>query len=47
VSAPNLNVVCVVGPVTADPELRELPGGRSVCDLRLVVNDVCDPVPLQ
>jgi single-stranded DNA-binding protein len=34
VGAPNLNMVCLVGQLTGDPELRELPDGRSVCDLR-------------
>ncbi len=38
-SAPNINNVILVGQLTADPELRELPDGRSVCDLRLAVND--------
>ena len=38
-SAPNLNSVTLVGQLTADPELRSLPDGRSVCDLRLAVND--------
>jgi single-strand DNA-binding protein len=46
VSAPNLNVVCLVGQLTADPELRELPDGRSVCDLRLAVNDQREQPPL-
>jgi single-strand DNA-binding protein len=38
-SAPNLNSVTLVGQLTADPELGSLPDGRSVCDLRLAVND--------
>jgi single-strand DNA-binding protein len=38
-SAPNVNSVTLVGQLTADPELRSLPDGRSVCDLRLAVND--------
>jgi len=38
-SAPNINSVTLVGQLTADPELRSMPDGRSVCDLRLAVND--------
>jgi single-strand DNA-binding protein len=38
-SAPNLNSVTLVGQLTDDPELRSLPDGRSVCNLRLAVND--------
>ena len=38
-SAPNVNTVTLVGQLTADPELRELPDGRPVCSLRLAVND--------
>jgi single-stranded DNA-binding protein len=34
-TAPNVNVVTLVGQMTADPELRQLPDGGSVCDLRL------------
>jgi single-strand DNA-binding protein len=41
-SAPNINSVTLVGQLTADPELRSLPDGRSVCDLRLAVNDQRD-----
>lgn len=44
-SAPNINSVTLVGQLTADPELRELPDGRSVCDLRLAVNDRRDQPP--
>lgn len=43
-SAPNINNVTLVGQLTADPELRSLPDGRSVCDLRLAVNDRRDQV---
>lgn len=39
VSAPSVNSVVLVGRLTADPELRKLPDGGSVCDLRLAVND--------
>jgi single-strand DNA-binding protein len=39
VSAPNINTVTLVGQLTADPELHQMPDGRSVCDLRLAVND--------
>jgi single-strand DNA-binding protein len=45
-SAPNVNTVTLVGQLTADPELRQLPDGRSVCDLRLAVNDQKDQPPL-
>jgi single-strand DNA-binding protein len=38
-SAPAVNTVTLVGNLTAEPKLRELPGGRKVCDLRVAVND--------
>src|SRR5947209_8501818 len=38
-SAPNVNSVTLVGQLTDDPVLRAMPDGRSVCDLRLAVND--------
>lgn len=38
-SAPNINSITLVGRLTAEPLLRQLPDGRSVCDLRLAVND--------
>jgi single-strand DNA-binding protein len=38
-SAPNINSITLVGRLTDDPELRELPDGRPVCSLRLAVND--------
>jgi len=41
-TAPNLNSVTLVGQLTGDPELRSLPDGRSVCNLRLAVNDQRD-----
>jgi single-strand DNA-binding protein len=41
-SAPNINSVTLVGRLTAEPLLRQLPDGRSVCDLRLAVNDQPD-----
>jgi single-strand DNA-binding protein len=41
-SAPNVNVVTLVGQLTADPVLRALPNGQSVCDLRLAVNEQKD-----
>jgi single-strand DNA-binding protein len=44
-SAPNLNSITLVGQLTTDPELRQLPDGRSVCDLRLAVNDRRDQPP--
>ena len=34
----NINVVVVTGNLTRDPELRSLPSGTSVCELRLAVN---------
>jgi single-strand DNA-binding protein len=34
----NINVVVVTGNLTADPELRNTPGGTSVCKLRIAVN---------
>jgi single-strand DNA-binding protein len=44
-TAPNINSVTLVGQLTADPELRELPDGRPVCSLRLAVNDYRDKPP--
>jgi single-strand DNA-binding protein len=38
-SAPNVNSITLVGHLTRDPELRSLPDGRAVCDMRLAVND--------
>jgi single-strand DNA-binding protein len=38
VAASNLNVVVITGNLTRDPELRALPSGTSVCDLRVAVN---------
>jgi single-strand DNA-binding protein len=37
-AASNLNVVVITGNLTRDPELRSLPSGSSVCDLRVAVN---------
>jgi len=37
--APNVNSVTLVRNLTRDPVLRSMPDGRSVCDLRLAVND--------
>ena len=34
----NINVVVVTGNLTRDPELRSLPSGTSVCELRIAVN---------
>jgi single-strand DNA-binding protein len=45
-SAPNVNTVTLVGQLSSGPELRQLPDGRSVCDLRLAVNDRRDQPPL-
>ncbi|HTB50936.1 MAG TPA: single-stranded DNA-binding protein [Solirubrobacteraceae bacterium] len=38
-AAPNVNQVVLVGQLPRDPELRELPDGEPVCNLRLAVND--------
>jgi hypothetical protein len=35
-SAPNINSVTLVGRLTAEPTLRELPNGKPVCELRRV-----------
>lgn len=35
----SINRVVLVGNLTADPELRSLPSGSSVCQLRIAVND--------
>ena len=45
-AAPNVNQVVLVGQLTRDPELRELPDGKAVCDLRLAVNDNRNDTPL-
>ena len=37
--AGSINRVILVGNLTADPELRALPSGTSVCQLRIAVND--------
>ena len=34
----NLNVVCITGNLTKDPELRSTAGGTSVCKMRVAVN---------
>lgn len=34
----NINRVTITGNLTADPELRALPSGTSVCQLRVAVN---------
>ena len=34
----NINRVVLVGNLTRDPELKSLPSGTAVCDLRLAVN---------
>jgi single-strand DNA-binding protein len=34
----NINRIVIVGRLTADPELRALPSGSSVCSLRLASN---------
>ena len=35
----NINRVVLVGNLTRDPELKTLPSGSSVCDLRIAVNN--------
>jgi single-strand DNA-binding protein len=37
--AGSVNVVVIVGNLTRDPEMRALPSGTSVCQLRVAVND--------
>lgn len=37
--ARNMNVVCLTGNLTREPELRNLPSGTSVCELGLAVNE--------
>ena len=37
-AATNINRVVLTGNLTADPELRSLPSGTSVCSLRLACN---------
>jgi single-strand DNA-binding protein len=37
-AASNLNVVVITGNLTRDPDLRSLPSGTSICDLRVAVN---------
>lgn len=34
----DLNVVCLIGNLTKDPELRHTSGGTAVCALRIAVN---------
>jgi single-strand DNA-binding protein len=38
VAATNINRVVMTGNLTKDPELRSLPSGTSVCELRLACN---------
>ena len=37
-AATNINRVVMTGNLTADPELRSLPSGTSVCKLRIACN---------
>lgn len=37
-AATNINRVVITGNLTADPELRSLPSGSSVCSLRIACN---------
>lgn len=34
-----MNSVCIVGNLTADPELRHTASGAAVCNMRIAVND--------
>jgi single-strand DNA-binding protein len=45
-TAPNVNTVTLVGQLTSDPVHRQLPDGKSVCDLRLAVNDQREQPPV-
>ena len=45
-SAPSINTITLAGHLTTDPILRSLPDGRSVCDMRLAVNDQREQPPL-
>ena len=45
-SAPNVNQVVLLGQLTRDPDIRTLPDGQTVCDLRLAVNDRRDQAPM-
>lgn len=45
-AAPAVNSITLVGNLTTDPVLRELPDGRDVCDMRLAVSDQRDQPPL-
>jgi single-strand DNA-binding protein len=36
----SINRVVLIGRLTQDPELRELPSGRSVCNLRVACNGI-------
>jgi single-strand DNA-binding protein len=38
VAGTNINRVIITGNLTRDPELRSLPSGTSVCELRVAVN---------
>jgi single-strand DNA-binding protein len=38
VASTNINVVCITGNLTKDPELRTTSGGTSVCKMRVAVN---------
>jgi single-strand DNA-binding protein len=37
-AATNINRVVMTGNLTKDPELRSLPSGTSVCELRIACN---------
>jgi hypothetical protein len=41
-SAPNINNVILVGKLTAGMAVKQTPDGRSVCELRLAIDDQRD-----
>jgi single-strand DNA-binding protein len=45
-SAPAVNSVTLVGNLTADPVLKQLDENRTVCDMRIAVNDQKDQPPM-
>ena len=45
-SAPAVNSVTLVGNLTADPVLKQIDEKRTVCDMRIAVNDQKDQPPM-
>jgi single-stranded DNA-binding protein len=45
-SAPAVNVVTLVGNLTANPVTKQLDNDRAVCSLRIAVNDQKDQPPM-